>query len=381
MVEHERCLWQEFTVQYRFPVIFTRDVLSSNNSALTEVVKLAGSPAALFPVADAGVADADPSLAHRIEAYALSHPEDIKLISGLQIFPGGEQCKNGPGLVTELHRLFLQHQLCRHSIVLAIGGGAFLDVVGYAASTAHRGIRLVRLPTTSLAQNDAGIGVKNGYNAFGRKNWVGTFVPPLAVINDFDFLRTLLPRHCRSGIAEAVKVAVIKDAGFFRFLSAERSGLAGFSWDRMEEMIVRCAQLHMQHIAGGDPFELGSARPLDFGHWAAHALEDRSNGDLLHGEAVAIGMALDCHYASKAGLLPESEEQEINNLLQDLGFKLSHPALNHLDLRESLDRFRQHLGGCLTITLPTDIGRCIEVHEMQLPLLQRSREWLMSISG
>ena len=373
------CLWQEFVIPYRYRVAFTRNVFSSHNRVLADSVSLSEGPAAIFPVVDQGVADADPDLASRLEEYAAAHPAELQLVSGLHVLPGGEQCKEGAQQVEKLHRLFLEHQLCRHSFILAIGGGAFLDVVGYSAATAHRGIRLIRLPTTTLAQNDAGVGVKNGYNAFGRKNWVGSFSPPFAVINDFDFIRTLPPRHCRAGMAEAVKVALIKDAALFCFLSNERNALARFEWEQMEKMIIRCAHLHLQHIAAGDPFEQGSMRPLDFGHWSAHALEESSRGEILHGEAVAIGMALDSHYAWQKGLLTEGERDAIINLLQDLGFTLVHPALALIDLGESLDRFRQHLGGRLSITMPVGIGNSKELREMDLPLLQRSREWLLKL--
>ena len=374
-----RPLWQEFAVPCRFPVHFTREVFSPQNEVLADVMRSPSGPAAVFPVVDAGVACAHPLLGERLRGYAASRPEALTLVSPLHILPGGEKCKQGSGQVEKLYNLFLEHNLCRHAVVLAIGGGAFLDVAGFAAATAHRGIRLVRMPTTTLAQNDSGVGVKNGYNAFGRKNWVGSFTPPFAVVNDFDFLQSLTPRQRRSGLAEAVKVAVLKDPRFFRFLCTASRGLAGFCRRAEEAMIVRCAQLHMQHTAGADPFEQGSARPLDFGHWSAHAMEEWSGGAILHGEAVAVGMALDSCYAAEKGLLLPSEKEQILRLLRGLGFRLSHPALGYLDLRESLERFRQHLGGAPTITLPFGLGRSIEVHEMDLPLLHRCREWLLSL--
>jgi 3-dehydroquinate synthase len=375
--ESNRVIWQDFSVRWRFPVIFTRNMFAPSNSVLADVMDGEGK-ALLLPLADAGVASAHPELENAIEACAARYEERMELVSPLQVLPGGEGCKDGDRQVAELHRLLLSYGLCRHSIVLAIGGGAFLDVVGYAAATAHRGIRLVRVPTTTLAQNDAGVGVKNGYNAFGRKNWAGTFAPPHAVINDFDFLRTLPERHCRAGLAEAVKIAVIKEAPFFHWLHRERVNLARLRLPYVEEAVTRCAILHLEHIAVGDPFERGNARPLDFGHWAAHALEEATGGEILHGEGVAIGMALDAIYAAMTGLLPEGERDAILGLLQDLGFRLMHPALTKLDLEASLDRFRQHLGGRLSITLPISIGRRRDVPEVDMPLMQRSRSLLMN---
>ena len=162
----------------------------------------------------------------------------------------------------------------RHSYVLALGGGALLDVAGYAAAVAHRGVRVIRLPTTVLAQNDAGVGVKNGLNAYGKKNFLGTFAPPWAVIDDELFLTTLSARDWRAGTSEAVKVALLRDAAFFAELERLAPAVAERDLGAMRALIRRCAELHLAHIAGGgDPFEMGCARPLDFGHWSAHKLE------------------------------------------------------------------------------------------------------------
>jgi 3-dehydroquinate synthase len=277
--------------------------------------------------------------------------------------------------------------------MMVIGGGAVLDMGGFAAATAHRGIRLIRVPTTVLAQNDSGVGVKNGINAFGAKNFVGTFAPPYAVINDREFLRTLDDRDWRSGIAEAIKVALIKDRAFFESLAidAERLAPPTRDPDAIERLVHRCAELHLEHIAtGGDPFELGSSRPLDFGHWAAHRLEHLTAYRLRHGEAVAIGIALDTTYSWLLGLLSEAEWVRIMSLFDHLGFMLFVPELEaHLDhpthdrsLFRGLREFQEHLGGRLTIMLLRGIGRPIEVHEIDQEVYRkaiqhlRERSWV-----
>lgn len=242
-----------------------------------------------------------------------------------------------------------------------------LDVVGYAAATTHRGIRLIRIPTTILAQNDAGIGIKNSINAFGVKNFMGTFTPPHAVLNDINFVSTLSARDKISGIAEAVKVALIRDANFFQWLEENATQLRQGKIDTLAYMIKHCAKLHLHHISTcGDPFEFTSALPLDFGHWAAHKLESLSQHDLRHGEAVAIGMALDSYYSYKTGLLSQRSEQRIYQLLEKLGFNLWHPVLiQHSEaLIEGLEEFRAHLGSQLSVTLLSDIGSEITVHNM-----------------
>jgi 3-dehydroquinate synthase len=271
--------------------------------------------------------------------------------------------------------------LCRHSYVAAVGGGAVLDVVGYAASTVHRGVRLIRLPTTVLSQDDSGVGVKNGVNEYGQKNYLGTFAPPFAVINDFSFLTTLSDRDWRGGVSEAVKAALIKDREFFEFIEQRAGALAGRDIAAMEAVVRRSAALHLQHIAtGGDPFEMGSSRPLDFGHWAAHKLERLSAHRLRHGQAVSIGIALDTTYSYLAGWLSEPEWQRIIALLQALGLPVSAPELGrHLDVADhpasvlrGLDEFREHLGGELTVMLLRAIGEPFDAHEIQRDLVVRS---------
>jgi 3-dehydroquinate synthase len=258
--------------------------------------------------------------------------------------------------------------------VIAIGGGALLDMAGLAAATAHRGVRHIRFPSTTLSQADSGVGVKNGINAFGKKNFIGTFSPPYAVINDFGLLASLSERDKRAGYVEAVKVALIRDAAFFEEIEQRSKALRDFEPATMERLIRRCAELHVNHIAAsGDPFEFGSARPLDFGHWAAHKLEQLSEYKIRHGEAVAIGIAIDTLYSASAGLLEAGSAERVLAVLEELGFELFANELLHADSDNSLlvlaglEEFREHLGGELTITLLGGIGRGIEVHEMSLP--------------
>jgi 3-dehydroquinate synthase len=271
----------------------------------------------------------------------------------------------------------------RHAFVVGIGGGAFLDLIGYVAATTHRGVRHIRVPTTVLAQNDSGVGVKNGVNAFGMKNLLGCFAPPFAVLNDADFLRTLQPRDKLAGMAEAVKVALIRDAVFFDWLEANAEDLRNFESAAMRHMIRRCAELHMKQIGqGGDPFETGSARPLDYGHWSAHKLESLTSHELRHGEAVAIGLALDTRYSVQVGLLAPGGEERVYSLLKSLGFHLWHPALERRDadgewlLLRGLQEFREHLGGDLTITLLQSLGVGVEVHQMDSREILRALTWL-----
>lgn len=374
---------QHFSIHYSFPVFFSRNVFRPEDPLLASVFLQGGRDHHnVLCIVDSGVVAEHPTLVAQIESYVEAHLECIALCRPILVVEGGESCKTNPAVIERIMACVQQSHLCRNSYILAIGGGAVLDVVGYAAAVAHRGLRLVRMPTTVLGQNDAGVGVKNGINSQGRKNFMGTFAPPFAVINDFSFLDTLPPRELRAGMAEAVKVALIKDRSFFNALYEQRFELAAFSLRPMEEMIHRCAALHMHHIgSGGDPFELGSARPLDFGHWSAHKLEEMTGGLLRHGEAVAIGIALDSLYSYYIELINESEFRQIFTLLGDLGLPLYHPALGALDVSGALDEFREHLGGDLAITLLTGIGSKKEVDRVEIPLMERCVNQLISLGG
>jgi 3-dehydroquinate synthase len=357
---------QSFAVQYAYPVFFVREAFGAGDEALCSVLRAAGAgPHRLLAAVDGGLLRADPELPARLAGFAERHAALALLVAPPLVVPGGEACKQDLAAVEAIHRAVERHRICRQSLVLAIGGGAVLDAVGFAAATAHRGVRLVRMPTTVLAQNDAGIGVKNAVNRFGRKNFAGSFAPPFGVVNDLALLATLPARERIAGVAEAVKVALIRDAAFFEALHADRWKLAALEPEATERMIVRCAELHLAHIrAGGDPFELGSARLLDFGHWSAHALEESCGAALRHGEAVAIGVALDSLYAARVGLLDELSCRRIVATLEDLGFTLAHPALAQLDVEAALAAFREHLGGRLTITLIRGVGRSVDVHDV-----------------
>lgn len=366
---------QTVQVTFEYGVHFTHDLFAATNPLFYDVVssEAPNVPKKVLVAIERDVAEATPALSAAIEAYCRRYPRSIDLVCAPLIVDGGEAAKNTSEVVTQLHARVNEHGLDRQSFVVAIGGGAVLDVVGYAAATAHRGVRLIRVPTTVLAQADSGVGVKNGINAFGKKNFLGTFAPPFAVLNDFSFLDTLPDREWRGGLAEAVKVALLKDPDFFDYIEEHAHQLVRRDAATMERIIHRCAELHLQHIAtSGDPFELGSSRPLDFGHWAAHKLEQLSAYALRHGEAVAIGLALDATYSRLTGLLSENDWRRILALLNRLGFSLYAFELgqnlgDRSDPRcplTGLDEFREHLGGDLTVMLLEGIGRGIEVHEI-----------------
>jgi 3-dehydroquinate synthase len=377
--------WQRFSVPYEFPVVFTEGVFDPENPALRDVLcrlEPAKRHRVVFFVDD-GLSAGHAPLIEAIARYAQRHSDVMELACAPVTVPGGEKIKSELHFVESVQQTLFDLHIDRHSYVVAVGGGAVLDAIGLVASTTHRGVRHIRIPTTVLAQNDSGVGVKNGVNLQGVKNFVGTFAPPFAVLNDLEFILTLPERDKIAGMAEAVKVALIRDAEFFGWLERHMDDLATFERSAMARMIRRCAELHMRQISqGGDPFESGSARPLDYGHWSAHKLESLTRHHVRHGEAVAIGMALDARYSVLSGLLPQGEEERICALLEYLGFDLWHPALAKTGasgewvILEGLRDFQEHLGGELTVTLLAGIGVGVEVHEIDRERMRQAMAWL-----
>ena len=376
---------QSFQVPFQFPILFTRDVFAPENRTL--VVALTRVEAEkrhkVFFVIDENVAKATPGLERRIRDYCERWRLSIELLGEPVRVQGGEAAKNDIApvlsLVEQVHTLGIDRQ----SFVAIIGGGAVLDMACFAAAISHRGIRVVRIPTTVLSQNDSGVGVKNGINLFGKKNFIGTFAPPFAVVNDSLFLDTLEPRDKIAGIAEAVKVSLIKDREFFEYLERNAEALHLADPEVMSHQIRRSAELHSRHIGtNGDPFEMGSARPLDYGHWAAHKLESLTRNRLRHGEAVAIGLAMDTLYSVYAGFLPEAKGERILRTLETIGLPIWDEAVQArvqngpLALLAGLREFQEHLGGELHVTVLRDIGAGFEVNEIDDRLVLRAIETL-----
>ncbi|MEY4006955.1 MAG: hypothetical protein RLZZ221_3051 [Verrucomicrobiota bacterium] len=362
------------TLRYDHRAVFTRDVFAPANDTLARLLtpREPGGRARALVIWDAGLERSLPGFAEKIRAWFAARSGRVSLEAPPVSVPGGEAVKND---FSQLQRVWAEinaAKLCRHSFVIAIGGGAVLDMAGFGAATAHRGIPIVRLPTTSLSQADGG----------------GSFVVPHAVVNDLAFLDVLPPRDRRAGLIEALKVALVRDAAFFEFIAARVAALARFERDAYEAVIRESARQHLEHIAaGGDPFERGSARPLDFGHWAAHKLEQLSEFRVSHGEAVAVGMAIDLIYARRIGLLPEAVAERILGVIRGLGFELFAPvreirsSSGRQDMLDGLEEFREHLGGRLTIPMIRAPGDRLEVHEMDGAVVKASFDELRTRYG
>jgi 3-dehydroquinate synthase len=380
-MKHTHVVQQQITVEWDFPVVFTHGLFAPENPVLADALdrRKENRRHRAIVYLDAHVAQARPGLADQVRAYFAAHARRIELADDVQVVPGGEAVKNDFALVDGFMRRMLERHLDRQSFVIIIGGGAVMDAVGLAAALVHRGLRQVRVPTTVLGQNDAGVGVKNGVNFLGGKNALGTFAPPHAVLNDFDFLRTLSQRDWLCGVAEAWKVSIIRDRAFFDWLCGHAERFPARDEAAMEALVQRCAEIHLEHIrTNGDPFEYGRARPLDFGHWSAHKLELMSSFRISHGEAVAAGVLLDSLYARKQGWLSMDEIDRITRGLKASGFALWFDEFDQRDgtgkraVLGGIEDFREHLGGELTVTFPKGIGARQEVHSIQMTLLEQA---------
>lgn len=378
-------LQQSFEVKFAYKVFFTTHLFNRDNPLFQQFLdeREAEIPPKLFFVLDENVVRHHPDLVDNIRNYFGASPAQ-KLVDQMLIIPGGESAKNDEALFYKIVNAVNEFKIDRHSYLIAIGGGSILDLAGYAAAVSHRGVRHIRIPTTVLSQNDSGVGVKNGINYFTKKNFLGTFAPPVAVFNDFHFLTSLDDNEWRSGISEAIKVSLIKDPVFFDWLVQHADDLVKRDMPAMQYLIRRCAELHLQHIRSADPFEMGSSRPLDFGHWSAHKLEQLTRFTIRHGEAVAIGIALDCVYSHLSGRLDRESLDKILSLIQTLGFAITHPLLEVRDndsaLLKGLEEFREHLGGKLNITLLNGIGKGEEVHHLDNTLIKEASLWLSRIA-
>ncbi len=374
---------QKLHLRFLQKVIFTRNVFTTDNQSFTELVPTGAN---VLCFVDSRLLETNPDITDKIKKYFITHKYN-GLSETVFAVPGGEEIKNNTVHLKQMIKIIQNSGMCRHSYIIAIGGGAVLDTVGFVCSIVHRGIRHIRIPSTVLSQNDSGMGVKNGINYLGHKNFLGAFTPPEGVIVDFNFLNTLPDRYYRAGISEAFKVAILKDRTFLEWLTGNADKAARRSQSDMEQLVHRCALLHLNHIEStGDPFEKTSLRPLDFGHWSAHHLEEATLNNLNHGEAVSIGICLDLQISTLLDLIYEYEAEKIITALYKCGLPVWHNALrlkknNKLLLMSALKSFQQHIGGKLTLVMPNGIGNQTEINSLSEDTLASALDKLEILAG
>ena len=357
--------WSDaLTVHSRHRVWWVDDVLHDAAAAWHGAMEGLEGPCVAF--VDLGVASAWPEVAERLHACVRDSGAGGVRLSAVDTMPGGESCKAGTAEAVRVAQACLDHGVSRRGAVIAVGGGAVLDAVGFGAAMAHRGVPVIRVPTTTLAQDDSAMGVKCGVNAFGQKNAMGAFGVPHAVLCCRRLLGSLPEEHWLGGFSEAVKIALLRDPGLLAEIERHAARVRNRDMAVAWPIVRRSAELHRHHILqGGDPFELGSSRPLDHGHWVAHRLESLTAWALPHGQAVAVGLAVDACVACELGWLAPGTRDRVICALRSLGLPVFHPMLLPVErLMAGLEQFRQHLGGPLAVPLLRDVGHAQDSSEV-----------------
>ncbi len=246
----------------------------------------------------------------------------------------------------------------RSSVVVAVGGGVVGDLAGFAAATYARGVRFLQVPTSLLAQVDSSVGGKVGINLPEAKNMVGAFLQPIGVLIDTDTLATLEPRQYRAGLGEVVKYGVILDAELFDYLEANTAGLMEQDRDVLSHVIARCCRLKAEVVVGDEREETGLRAVLNYGHTFAHAFETLCGyGELLHGEAVSIGILCASRLAERLGRVDAEFTGRQYHLLDTLGLPTQPPKLDGEAIINAMMHDKKVQHGRLRFVLPKEMGR------------------------
>jgi 3-dehydroquinate synthase len=285
----------------------------------------------------------------------------------------GERSKT-IGTARRLWRFFLDAGLRRDGCVFALGGGVVGDVAGFTAATYMRGVPLLQVPTSLLAQVDASIGGKTGVNLPAAKNIVGAFHQPVAVVCSVDVLRTLPERHYRSGLAEVVKTAAVGDAELFEFLEQRTGSLMRRDLDTLEDVVIRCARIKGEVVAGDERDTDGRAI-LNFGHTLGHALEEAAGfRRWTHGSAVAVGMAWAAEFSVDQGICRPEDAGRLRRLLSSLGLPASLPGISAAPLLSLMQIDKKARSGGLRLVVMESVGVCRVTGPVPEALLRSSLE-------
>jgi len=380
---------QNLNYSIEYPIIFTEGVFDPSNPVLAQAMDRLNENrvhrAMVF--IDSNVADLLPQVTQHITQYFEAYANDIELAEEPRVLPGGEGIKNDIEVIGPLATALANAHLCRHSYVIVVGGGAVLDAIGFAASVTHRGLRTIRIPTTILAQSNAGVGVRTAVNYAGMKNAIGSFAPPFAVINDWQFLHSLPDREWMAGITEAFRMGIICDRDFFEDLCTLAGVLSQRNAETIQKVVQHSAYLYLSRMSiQNDPFETQVGQPLDFAYWGAHKLEILSNCEIGHGEAVAMGILIDCRYATERGWMPEEEFAKIHQAFSTLGLPLWFAELElvgadgNLEILQGLPEFQEQKGGPLSITFPHGIGAFRNESIVDLAVMEQALNRLKALA-
>jgi len=297
-----------------------------------------------------------------IREYFIHHGVEAKIVT----FPSREEEKNIESYLSIVRALddFPIHR--RDEPIIAIGGGVLTDLVGFVASSYRRSVPHLKVPTTLMGYVDASIGIKTGINYNGHKSRLGSFEPPLKVLLDKSFLKTLPRRHILNGVSEIIKLAIIKDAVLFALL--EQHGPPSVTTkfqDEMGGLILDRAISGMLEELEPNLFEDDLARKVDFGHTFSYGLEIHHEAHLLHGEAVLLDIIISTIIALERGLLSNSDADRVFNLVDTLGISFDTSFLDPNLLWESLEERTYHRNGVQRVPMPHGLGECIFVNDIQ----------------
>ena len=265
------------------------------------------------------------------------------------VVPAGEEskCLERYGEILEF---FCREGLTRADAVFALGGGMVGDLAGFCAATYQRGVALVQVPTTLLAMVDSSVGGKTAIDLHGGKNQAGCFYQPSLVLCDPATLCTLPEREYRAGCAEVIKYGVLGSAELFSAIEAD--GVRA----REEDIIAACVDMKREIVAM-DEFDTGERKKLNLGHTVGHAVESAEGYRLLHGECVAVGLAVICRAAAKFGYMPQDDAARVVHLLEKTGLP-TETALARKTLMEFARADKKRSGGSLDLVVPERIGAC-----------------------
>ncbi len=366
--ENIRRVTYQYTVGY--DIVRTSNLFDPYNPALLSVGKC--KDARRFVVVDSNV---ERYYSRAINDYFSQNHIEAQIIP----FMSGEEHKTVDQYLS-LARELDAFPLCRRDEpVIAIGGGVLTDVVGFVASCYRRGIPHIKVPTTLMGYVDASIGVKAGVNFNGNKNRLGGFVPPVKVLLDRAFLKTLPKRHILNGVCEILKLAIIKDAELFNLLEVHgASSVDALFQDDAGSIILDKAIDGMIEELQPNLFEEELARKADFGHTFSYGLETQYEASMFHGEAVLLDIAVSTFIALERHLLSEQQVNRIFQLIMSLGMYLDCASLDADRLWESLQERVYHRNGFQRVPLPKEIGSCTFVNDVSLREIESAVEAVKS---
>ncbi len=283
--------------------------------------------------------------------------------------PDGEEQKSletAGRLYTELTNCYAE----RATPILALGGGVIGDLAGFVAATYLRGVPLVQLPTTLLAQVDSSIGGKVAVNHGQLKNKIGAFYQPRLVISDTGILRTLPAKEFANGLAELIKSAVIRDKEFFAFIEANLDKIKSLDDEVLDELVFRSARIKAE-VVEKDETESGLRSILNFGHTIGHAIETVSDFKVEHGGAIAIGMLAAARISNKLDLLDKNELARLKDIIEGVGLPTEMPSLEIKELIQAIKHDKKILTGKVRFVLPRSIGDVFITDEVNPSLIEQ----------